>query len=105
MKRRRVHQVVFALAGVYNLGWGLYAAIDPQDPRKQLAEEVAFTLKTRTAVAAAGAAAMFNGLVGRDAVESDGVAPDAEDVESADSSLDGVGSENRLGQAAGRGSL
>jgi hypothetical protein len=82
-----------------------YAAIDPQDPRKQLAEEVAFTLKTRTAVAAAGAAAMFNGLVGRDAVESDGVAPDAEDVESADSSLDGVGSENRLGQAAGRGSL
>jgi uncharacterized protein involved in exopolysaccharide biosynthesis len=82
-----------------------YAAIDPQDPRKQLAEEVALTLKTSTAVAAAGAAAMFNGLVGRDAVESDGVAPDAEDVESADSSLDGVGSENRLGQAAGRGSL
>ena len=30
MKRRRFHQVVFALAGVYNLAWGAYAAIDPQ---------------------------------------------------------------------------
>ena len=30
MKRRRFHQLVFALAGAYNLGWGLYAAIDPQ---------------------------------------------------------------------------
>jgi uncharacterized protein involved in exopolysaccharide biosynthesis len=82
-----------------------YAAIDPQDPRKQLAEEVAMALKTRTAVAAAGAAAMFNGLVGRDAVESDGAAPDAEDAEGADSSINRVGPENRLGQAAGRGSL
>jgi hypothetical protein len=30
VKRRRFHQIVFALAGGYNLGWGLYAAIDPQ---------------------------------------------------------------------------
>ena len=30
MKRRRFHQVVFALAGAYNLAWGAYAAIDPQ---------------------------------------------------------------------------
>ena len=30
MKRRRFHQVVFALAGLYNLAWGAYAAIDPQ---------------------------------------------------------------------------
>lgn len=30
MKRRRFHQFVFALAGAYNLGWGAYAAIDPQ---------------------------------------------------------------------------
>ena len=30
MKRRRFHQVVFAVAGAYNLAWGAYAAIDPQ---------------------------------------------------------------------------
>ena len=30
MKRRRFHQIVFALAGAYNLAWGVYAAIDPQ---------------------------------------------------------------------------
>ncbi len=30
MPRRRFHQIVFALAGAYNLGWGVYAAIDPQ---------------------------------------------------------------------------
>lgn len=30
MQRRRFHRVVFALAGVYNLGWGAYTAFDPQ---------------------------------------------------------------------------
>ena len=30
MKRRRFHQVVFALGGAYNLAWGAYSAIDPQ---------------------------------------------------------------------------
>ncbi len=30
MNRRRFHQVVFALAGAYNLAWGVYAAVDPQ---------------------------------------------------------------------------
>jgi len=30
MKRRRLHQVTFALAGAYNLGWGAYSAYDPQ---------------------------------------------------------------------------
>ena len=30
MKRRRWHQAVFALAALYNLGWGAYAAVDPQ---------------------------------------------------------------------------
>lgn len=30
MKRRRFHQIVFALAGAYNLAWGAYSAIDPQ---------------------------------------------------------------------------
>ena len=30
MPRRRFHQLVFALAGAYNLGWGAYSAYDPQ---------------------------------------------------------------------------
>lgn len=28
--RRRLHRVVFTLAGIYNLCWGLFAAVDPQ---------------------------------------------------------------------------
>ena len=28
--RRGVHRAVFAAAGVYNLAWGAYAAVDPQ---------------------------------------------------------------------------
>lgn len=30
MPRRKLHRLVFALAGVYNLVWGLYAVADPQ---------------------------------------------------------------------------
>jgi hypothetical protein len=30
MKRRRFHQLVFAIAGAYNLGWGAYTMADPQ---------------------------------------------------------------------------
>lgn len=30
MPRRCFHRVVFMLAGVYNIAWGIYAAIDPQ---------------------------------------------------------------------------
>jgi hypothetical protein len=30
MKRRRMHRVIFLAAGIYNLAWGAYAAIDPQ---------------------------------------------------------------------------
>ena len=30
MKRRKLHQVTFALAGLYNLAWGAYSALDPQ---------------------------------------------------------------------------
>jgi len=30
MPRRRWHQAVFLLAGIYNIGWGLWAVIDPQ---------------------------------------------------------------------------
>lgn len=30
MPRRKLHRLVFALAGVYNLAWGVYAVADPQ---------------------------------------------------------------------------
>jgi hypothetical protein len=30
IRRRRFHQAVFALAGFYNIGWGLYTVADPQ---------------------------------------------------------------------------
>ena len=30
MKRVRFHRVVFLLAGIYNIGWGLYSVLDPQ---------------------------------------------------------------------------
>jgi len=30
VKRRRFHQIVFALAGAYNLAWGAYSMADPQ---------------------------------------------------------------------------
>ena len=28
--RRRIHRGVFIAAGLYNIGWGIYAALDPQ---------------------------------------------------------------------------
>jgi len=30
IKRRKLHRIVFVLAGVYNIAWGLYTAADPQ---------------------------------------------------------------------------
>ena len=30
MRRRRLHRVVFAMAGLYNILWGLWSATDPQ---------------------------------------------------------------------------
>ena len=30
MVRRRFHRGVFLAAGLYNLGWGVYSAVDPQ---------------------------------------------------------------------------
>jgi hypothetical protein len=30
LRRRRLHRAVFLAAGLYNLGWGLYAMADPQ---------------------------------------------------------------------------
>jgi hypothetical protein len=32
LPRERLHRVVFAAAGLYNVGWGLLAAVDPQWP-------------------------------------------------------------------------
>ncbi|HEX8734655.1 MAG TPA: hypothetical protein VF721_04980 [Pyrinomonadaceae bacterium] len=29
MKRRGFHQIIFLLAGVYNIGWGLFVALNP----------------------------------------------------------------------------
>lgn len=30
MKRHRLHQITFTLAGIYNICWGLYSSYDPQ---------------------------------------------------------------------------
>ena len=30
MRRRRFHRAVFVAAGLYNIGWGLWSALDPQ---------------------------------------------------------------------------
>ena len=30
MKRRNFHRITFIVAGIYNLAWGLYSALDPQ---------------------------------------------------------------------------
>lgn len=30
IRRRRIHQAVFLAAGIYNLCWGLFSALDPQ---------------------------------------------------------------------------
>src|SRR5687767_2774013 len=30
LPRRRWHQITFIVAGIYNIGWGLYSALDPQ---------------------------------------------------------------------------
>lgn len=30
MRRRRLHRAVFAVAGVYNIAWGIYTVLDPQ---------------------------------------------------------------------------
>lgn len=29
MKRRKLHQVIFLLAGIYNICWGLWVSLDP----------------------------------------------------------------------------
>jgi uncharacterized protein involved in exopolysaccharide biosynthesis len=81
-----------------------YAAIDPQDPRKMLAEEVALTLKARSATATAGAAAMLKGIVGRGSEDGEAAASNGDGVGAADKSVNRAGPEDHLSQAAGRGS-
>jgi capsule polysaccharide export protein KpsE/RkpR len=81
-----------------------YASIDPQDPRKLLAEEVALTLKARSVTATAGAAAMLQGFVGRAPEDGDAAAANGENAGAADSSGKGVGPEDRLRHAARGGS-
>jgi hypothetical protein len=81
-----------------------YAAIDPQDPRKQLAEEVALTLRARSATATAGAAAMLKGITARGSENGDATATNGDGVGSADKSLNRTGPEDHLSRAAGRGS-
>jgi uncharacterized protein involved in exopolysaccharide biosynthesis len=81
-----------------------YASIDPQDPRKLLAEEVAFTLKARSATAAAGASAVFKGLAGQGSPDGETASPNGSAAGSANDSSNGSGPKDHLSQAAGRGS-
>ena len=81
-----------------------YAAIDSQDPRKQLVEEVALTLKAGSVTATAGAAAMLKGLVGRGSENGEAAASNGEAVGAGGNSVNGDGPEDHLSQAAGRGS-
>jgi len=30
MKRLHFHRAVFVAAGIYNIGWGIFSALDPQ---------------------------------------------------------------------------
>jgi uncharacterized protein involved in exopolysaccharide biosynthesis len=81
-----------------------YASIDPQDPRKLLAEEVALTLKARSATAAAGASAMFKGLAGQGSPDEEAASPNEGKAENKNDSSIGSGAKGHFSQAAGRGS-
>jgi uncharacterized protein involved in exopolysaccharide biosynthesis len=80
-----------------------YASIDPQDPRKLLAEEVALTLKARSVTATAGAAAMLQGLARRGSDNGEPAAANGEDLDAAGNSGKGIRPEDNLSQAAGSG--
>jgi uncharacterized protein involved in exopolysaccharide biosynthesis len=81
-----------------------YASIDPQDPGKQFAEEVALTVRTRVVLATMGAVAMLKRMRGRDGAEEASV-PNGKGSRTAGASPNGTEPEDRLTQAAGRGSL
>jgi capsule polysaccharide export protein KpsE/RkpR len=80
---------------------GHYASMDPQDPGKLFAEEVAVTVRTRVATAAAGVGALLSRLRGRDAA----AASAGEDDDAATRSQDSAEPENHMTRAAGQGSL
>jgi uncharacterized protein involved in exopolysaccharide biosynthesis len=82
-----------------------YAAIDPQDPRKLLAEEVTLTLRARSAIATAGASARLKGLVGRGSENGEAAASNGEAVSTDHNAVNGDGPDDHRSQAAGKGSL
>ncbi len=85
-----------------------YAAIDPQEPGKLLAEEVVATVRAKAAIAMAGAVALLKKLRGRDsaAVTAVVAANGEEDFDAADKPFDSAKPEEaHLTQTAGRGSL
>jgi uncharacterized protein involved in exopolysaccharide biosynthesis len=82
-----------------------YAAIDPQDPRKLLAEEVTLTLRARSAVATAGATARLKGLVGRGSENGEAAASNGEGIGTGHIAVNGDGPDDHRSQAAGKGSL
>jgi capsule polysaccharide export protein KpsE/RkpR len=94
----------FLGASVWIFANRTYASIDPQDPRKLLAEEVALTLKARSATATAGAAAMLQGLAGRGSDNGESAVAHEEDVDAAGKSRERIEPEDNLSQAAGSGS-
>ncbi len=85
-----------------------YTAIDPQEPGKLLAEEVAATVRAKAAIAMAGAVALLKKLRGRDSAAGTAVvaATGAEDFDAAVKPFDSAKPEEaHLTQTAGRGSL
>jgi uncharacterized protein involved in exopolysaccharide biosynthesis len=82
-----------------------YAAIDPQDPRKLLAEEVTLTLRARSAIATAGASARLKGLVGRGSENGEAAASNGDAIGTDRNAVNGDGPDDHLSHAAGKGSL
>jgi len=85
-----------------------YAAIDPQEPGKLLAEEVVATVRAKAAIAMAGAVALLKKLRGRDSAAGTAAvaATGEEDFDAAVKPFDSAKPEEaHLTQTAGRGSL
>ena len=80
-----------------------YADIDPQDPGKVLAVEVATTVRAQAMAAASGSVAFMNRLRGRDATP--GSATNELDLRPGTQPQERNGSENSLRKAAGKGVL
>ncbi|HTA57278.1 MAG TPA: Wzz/FepE/Etk N-terminal domain-containing protein [Candidatus Baltobacteraceae bacterium] len=93
----------FLAACVWIFANRTYASIDPQDPRKLLAEEVRLTLKARSVTATAGAAVMLKGIVARGSAEGAAEASNGDGVGAPDKSANRAGPEDHLSQAARSG--